>query len=390
MKILVTSCPTYGHFFPLVPLCWALRSAGHEVMAALPGRFTSIAESAGIMSFQVSSDDHFYNRTRTESAHLAPKWGEHTDDTHHGRVVQAVIEHVLDTYVPISYSTADAMVELAEKWQPDLVLQTPWEYSGQLIATMRGIPRVTHGWGVALPPELETAEAQAIAPLLNKWGIRSGVQAAKCHIDICPPSLQYENGPLGAQHMRYVPFNGSAQVEPWLLEKPSRKRVCVSIGSVPIENGHAHLLESVVIALSRMDVEAIVLTGGVQVKLEHLPGNIRLISNNIPLSYVLPSCDFVVHHGGSGSTMTSSTLGLPQLAIPQMCDQFRHAERIAESKVGITLTDKTPHPDDVYDAIQKLLNDPTYRNNAQKMRAENLQQRTPQQFVELLEQLVLA
>ncbi|TAK82450.1 MAG: DUF1205 domain-containing protein, partial [Aquabacterium sp.] len=375
------------HFFPMVPLCWALRSAGHEVMAALPGKFTAVAESAGITSTQISSSDHFYNRDSQANHQTTPQWGANADGSHHGRVTQAVIEHVLDTYMPISYSNAEAMVKLADQWRPDLVLHTPWDYTGPLVATMLGIPRVSHSWGVALPRELEALEAQAIEPLLQKWGIQGGLQEAKHHIDICPPSLQYDEVPTMTRHMQYIPFNGSSPLEPWLLEAPKRKRVCVSIGSVPIENGHAHLLESVIIALSRMDVEGVVLTGGVQVNLEHQPANVKLIKNNIPLSYVLPSCDFVIHHGGSGSTMTSSVLGLPQLAIPQMCDQFRHAERTAEAKVGITLTNKTPHPDEVYQAATQLISDEVYRTNARKMRIENLQQPKPEHFVSLLESL---
>lgn len=36
MRVLVTSCPNYGHLFPMVPLAWALRNAGHDVLAAVP------------------------------------------------------------------------------------------------------------------------------------------------------------------------------------------------------------------------------------------------------------------------------------------------------------------------------------------------------------------
>ena len=36
MRVLITSAPMHGHLFPLVPLAWALRAAGHEVLVASP------------------------------------------------------------------------------------------------------------------------------------------------------------------------------------------------------------------------------------------------------------------------------------------------------------------------------------------------------------------
>lgn len=387
MRILVTACPTYGHFFPLVPLCWALRSSGHEVLAAMPGKFSSIASSAGVMSVRVSDVDHFYGHKDQAVKHEAPKWGSNESGTHKSRVVESVINHVIDTYVPISYSISQSMVSLAEKWKPDLILHTPWEYSGPLAATVLGIPRVSHSWGVALPEELAHAETEALKPLLSEWRV-AGIKDAACHIDICPPSLQYEKVPAITRNMRYISFNGSTPVEPWLLEPAKKTRVCVSIGSVPIENGHSNLLENIISALARMDVEAFVLTGGVKVPLKTIPANVHLIGENIPLNHILPTCDFVIHHGGSGSTMTSSTLGLPQLAIPQMCDQFRHSERVAESMVGIAITTINADPNDIYHSAMELMRDGKYRDNAKKIQAENQRQTHPGEMVPFLRKLV--
>lgn len=388
MRILVTACPTYGHFFPLVPLCWALRSSGHEVLAAMPGKFSAIAGAAGIKSVRVSNEDHFYGHKDEAVKHEGPQWGANESGTHESRVIDSVIHHVVDTYVPISHSTAHSMVGLAEQWQPDLMLHTPWEYAGPLAATLLGIPRVSHSWGVALPEQLARAEAEALKPLLSEWKVSGGIKEAVCHLDICPPSLQYAKVPAITKHMQYISFNGAAPVEPWLLEPARRTRVCVSIGSVPIENGHAHLLENIITALARMDVEAFVLTGGVTVQLDTIPENVHLITENVPLNYLLPTCDFVIHHGGSGSTMTSTTLGLPQLAIPQMCDQFRHSERIADSGVGITLTSVLPDPNDIHRAAMELMRDDNYRATARKMQAENLRQPHPAEMVSFLRKLV--
>ncbi|MFD0346171.1 glycosyltransferase [Kitasatospora aburaviensis] len=48
MRILLTTAPLYGHVLPLVPLSWALRAAGHEVLLAAPGEFAGVAGEAGL------------------------------------------------------------------------------------------------------------------------------------------------------------------------------------------------------------------------------------------------------------------------------------------------------------------------------------------------------
>lgn len=43
MRVLFTTNPLSGHFFPLVPLAWACRLAGHEVLVATAENFVSTA-----------------------------------------------------------------------------------------------------------------------------------------------------------------------------------------------------------------------------------------------------------------------------------------------------------------------------------------------------------
>ncbi|MDW6062592.1 hypothetical protein SAZ11_36845 [Streptomyces sp. FXJ1.4098] len=47
MRVLMMSTPVSSHFAPLVPLAWALRSAGHEVLVAGQPDVMGPARSAG-------------------------------------------------------------------------------------------------------------------------------------------------------------------------------------------------------------------------------------------------------------------------------------------------------------------------------------------------------
>lgn len=390
MRILITSCPTYGHFFPLIPISWALRSNGHELLAAMPGQFAEVANACGIQAVKLNNNNPFYSgRTSEVKTNSYKVWGSGTDGSHASRLTEAVIDHVIDAYVPISGTTVESVMEITKQWQPDLILHTPWEYSSQIAATAFGIPRVTHGWGAGLPADLGKAEEEALKPLLKTYAEADSLTPEALHIDICPPSMQFLSYQKNEMHMRYVPFNGAALSQPWHSQRGIRPRVVVSIGSVPIENGHAVLLEGIVKALSRMDVDAIVLTGGVRVSEQLNASNVRLVTENVPLANLMSACNLVIHHGGSGSTMTSTAYGLPQLAIPQMCDQFRHADRIAAAGCGLQLTNIRPSVEDIYLSIQELIMDERYSKRAQELRRENLSQVSPNQMVPYLEALAL-
>jgi len=45
MRVLFVSLPSIGHLLPLVPLAWAARAAGHEVLVASCGEAEVVAQA---------------------------------------------------------------------------------------------------------------------------------------------------------------------------------------------------------------------------------------------------------------------------------------------------------------------------------------------------------
>jgi UDP:flavonoid glycosyltransferase YjiC (YdhE family) len=108
----------------------------------------------------------------------------------------------------------------------------------------------------------------------------------------------------------------------------------------------------------------------------------------LPLSHALPTCDVIVHHGGSGTTMTSTAFGLPQLALPQMCDQYRHAERLAAAGAGIQLLPGQVDAETVRASVTALLDDGSHRAAARALRAEIRHRPSPDLVADSLHDLV--
>ncbi|GAA3439003.1 nucleotide disphospho-sugar-binding domain-containing protein [Kutzneria kofuensis] len=373
MKVLVTACPTYGHFFPLVPLCWALRNGGHDVLVALPGRFADVAVAAGLPAVRLGPDCPVRDFVPDDHA---------VQDSS----TAALIDHVVAYYLPLAERLAGRTVELAAEWRADVVLHTPWEHAGPLAAAVVGIPTVIQTWGVALPPELPGAAAAALADLHRRWGL-AGVAEPTWTVDVCPPSLQYPDAHSATLPMTYVPYNGSGPVPMWLLERSDRPRICVTLGSIPIPGDHASVLDVVLAGLSDVAADVVLVTGGNLAPLDDLPPHIRAVTG-LPLSHALPTCDAIVHHGGSGTTMTSTAFGLPQLALPQMCDQYRHAERLAAAGAGIQLLPGQVDAETVRASVTALLDDGSHRAAAWALRTEIRRRPSPDLVADSLHDLV--
>ena len=90
----------------------------------------------------------------------------------------------------------------------------------------------------------------------------------------------------------------------------------------------------------------------------------------VPQSVLLPRCDAVVSHGGSGTVIGTLAAGLPSVALPMGADQPLNAARCAALGVGLTLDAVRATPDAVGEAVLAVLTDPGYRKAAEGVRDE--------------------
>ncbi|MER5640622.1 glycosyltransferase [Kitasatospora sp. NPDC002227] len=274
--------------------------------------------------------------------------------------------------MPLGERHTAAMVRIAQAWRPDLLVHTGWEYAGPLAAARLGIPAVLHGWGLAAPAELDAPIARALEPLHRKWGLDAGVPEPWREIDVCPPSLQVRDHDRPLVKFGWAPYNGSGVVPAWLLGAPERRRICVTLGNVPIMGDHATVLASVLAGVRGLDAE-VVIAGSARLAYDGLPEGVRVLSG-LPLSAILPGCDLVVHHGGAGSAFAALALGLPSLALPQMCVQYQHADRIAEVGAGLCLHPEQVTADSLAAALRTLTENTDYRDTARRLRQELAEQ----------------
>jgi MGT family glycosyltransferase len=116
------------------------------------------------------------------------------------------------------------------------------------------------------------------------------------------------------------------------------------------------------------------------------PAHVR-VERYLPQAELLPHCDLVVCHGGSGSVLGALAHGLPMLLLPLGADQPLNAARCAALGVARVLDPLEASPAAVREEAALLLEAPGPRRAAEGLRDEIAALPAPEQAVSLLERL---
>lgn len=383
MRVLCTCVPGYGHLHPMVPISRALVAAGHEVAFATEERFCPRVEQAGFTAFPAGiGPGKVAERTMTlpGAAGLGPE-----DAWRFGAQMFAAVA---------GPAKVPDLVGIIDQWEPDLVIHDVTDFAGPVAAAHAGIPWAAHSLGPLFPMEFSRVGAELVAPLWDEWGATPGPLGgmfASAYLDICPPSLQSadiaEVGPV-VHPLRPVPFDavGGEALPGWVDDLASRPTVYVTLGT--LDNDAPGVIEAAVEGLRDEPINLIVTVGPGRDpgELGPQPPNVH-IERYVPQSLLLPRCDVVVAHGGSGTTLAALAQGLPLLVLPQGANQFWNAERCATLGVGIRLLPEAVSPEAVRNGVHALLEQPGYRLRALGLAAEIATMPGPEAAVVLLEAL---
>jgi UDP:flavonoid glycosyltransferase YjiC (YdhE family) len=410
MRVLFSVSDWSSHYFPMVPLGWALQAAGHELRVACDASQAPAVARAGLtpVPLLAGRDPIFMHRMyNLEQVHLGrwphdrlpphPVTGEPlTDLAEFGDLGTYLARTRAEVAAALQRNMDDA-VGWACDWRPALVVCDLTSLHGLLAAAVADVPCAVHLWGpvgTAEPPEYDLVPDDR-AGTLGRFGVTAAVADLIEHvIDPCPADLA---PPTAAVRLpgRYVPYNGGGPVPAWTarpVRASDRPRVCVVFGDSLREVAGAGSLDlpGLVRSVARLDVEVVVLVNPDDAaKLGDLPDNVR-IPGPVPLHALLPTCAAVIHHGGAGSLMTALAAGVPQLSLPFFPEQRANAARLAATGAGDTLDGRSFDPAGARARLVGLLGDPRYRRRAAALRDQLAGRPSPAQLVERLEELARA
>jgi UDP:flavonoid glycosyltransferase YjiC (YdhE family) len=384
-RILFASRPLSGHFDPLLPLAEAARASGHTVAIASGDPVVGRARDAGFTAFEAGPADTF-------RAEWAPRFPGFTS------LVGDAQRRFFFTEIFANLELAPRAVDLASimsSWQPDLVVHEMAELAAPLVSTSLGIPYVDVGYGSLIPRALLEEAGTAAAVHWRARGLEPHPLAGLLrylYVDPCPPGLQIPQiadvaAVVPVQRMR--PAIGEARVEKrsaLLDDLPHRPAVYVTLGT--IWNTDLDVFRLVIEAL-RDSVNLIVTIGRQNdpALLGPQPRGV-IISNYIPQHELLPWCDAVVAHGGSGTVLGALAHGVPLLVIPQGADQWSNAEQIVTAGAGRRLLRNELSVTAVREGVMALLSEPSYRRAAAIIKDEVRSMPSPMDAVVGLEALL--
>jgi UDP:flavonoid glycosyltransferase YjiC (YdhE family) len=400
MRVLMCTYPGPSHYFPMVPLGWALRAAGHEVVVATQPSFAADVTRSGLSAIAVGPDEDAGEMFRAgfealleHVAELPAVWPDTAEALRESGLLFGALMGVKH-FAEVATLMGPDLIDFGKSWRPALVVYPPTGFAGAVAAQALGVPAVRHLWGPDFFHFLDEIEAEPLVPLAERFGLDRVNVTGDVVIDPAPPKVQCASaaGTATRHLVRCVPYNGTAVVPAWLAAPPERRRVLVTWGTWIRDMRLRHLFRvpDVLEALAATDVEVVLTaTGAERDLLPAVPANVRVV-DPVPLHLVLPGCTAIVHQGGTGTTMTAMAYGVPQLVLPQVPDQIFNAGRMTAGGGGRYLPVRDTNAESIAEAIGGLLADEGGRQAAAALREEIAGQPPVPQVVTELEHLAAA
>jgi MGT family glycosyltransferase len=277
-------------------------------------------------------------------------------------------QRALDTWLSedLVADAVAALLELAaEMGRPDVIVTDPFLTAAALAAEALAVPLAVCGW----PAQRELRE-ELLFPVQKALGDESQARIARLCARFGLAGLNFSTGPTPAitsphLHICYFTpgwyaadadtllpqnlFVGGSPAPPsddppgWLADIPAETPLAlITLGSV--FTGDLGFFAWAAQAVARLRLMPVIALGWnpitPQAKAElkrALPPATRLL-NWVDFNHVLPRCRLIIHHGGMGTTHAAAVHGVPQIVVPHAADQRGQARRVAQARIGLSLT----------------------------------------------------
>jgi UDP:flavonoid glycosyltransferase YjiC (YdhE family) len=270
------------------------------------------------------------------------------------------------------------MLPLCETWHPDVIVCEEMDFGAMIVAERSAIPYAS----VLVIASGALIRREIVVDSLDEVRAEHGLPPdpeltmLSRHLVLSPfpPSFRDPAFPLPTTAHTIRPLvpeaPPDAEVPVWLANLPDAPTVYFTLGTVfNVESGD--LFQRVLQGLRDLSINLIMTVGRDidPLELGAQPDNVH-VERFISQALLLPHCDLVVSHGGSGSVMGALTFGLPMVLIPMGADQPLNGDRCVALGVAKVLDPITVTPEEVRDTVATVLAELSYRQAAQRVKAE--------------------
>jgi UDP:flavonoid glycosyltransferase YjiC (YdhE family) len=383
VRVLFTYAGGSGHADPLVPIADGVRASGHATAFFGRRSAASMLDANGFTLFADADDPAL---TTGDHATITPLLA--LDMEREYRDLRGFADR-------IARARMAGVLEVAAEWQSDVLVCDEGDFGGMMAAERVGLPHAT----VLTLAAGSFVRAETVAEPLDAIRAELGLPldpglampARDLVVSPFPPSFRDPAFPLAENAISIRPGVGPTSrgaMPTWMADLPEGPIVYFTLGTI-FNQESGDLFDRVLSGLRELPATVVVTVGRNidPTRFGPQPDHVH-VERYIPQSALLPHCDLVVNHGGSGSVIGALAHGLPLVVLPMGADQLPNAERCEQLGVGVVLDAVRATPRSVHDAALALLTDNDAREAAARIRDETASLPGPDAVVPLLEKLV--
>lgn len=363
-KIVFFSIPAHGHTNPTIAVVKELTERGHEVWYYSFNIFKEKIEAAGAKF--IGCDEYL--------PEIKPE-----DEKKIGKDFAALIEMVADTTINLDKKVCKEL----QDFNPDCIVSDSLCFWGKLFSKKLGIKYICsttsfafnkytakmmkRGVGEIVRMIMGIPRINRKLQLLRENGYEVNNFISLIENDNNTNTIVYtskEFQPMSETFSDKYAFVGPSVRDVEECTEDERKTVYISLGTVLNKNNEFY--KNCIEALKGLSIDVIMSVGEKTdiSALGKIPDGF-IVKDKVDQIKVLNKSDVFLTHCGMNSVNESLYYGVPMVLFPQHSEQAMVAERTAALRAGLML--RGNKPEHIRKAIEQVLNDNTYKENANKI-----------------------
>ncbi len=419
-KILTLIAPVDGHFNPFIPIIHKFADQGHQIACMTGVNYQKRVEKMGATFYPLPEK---WDPKDQELMNMFPELKKLKGVSQ----IKFYLKHILLEQAP---EVLEVLKKLLISFPADVVMSDSFMIAGGWMSELGGPPNVRLSvLPLALPDKSLPPYGLGMLPTKSSFSklkikllhfffehivfrdvtkytdeIRQKTKLTPYGKNTLKKSFEIPNLILHASIPQFefpvekypenLKFIGSIKTHPvedyekpqwWSMITESNQPV-ILINQGTISNNYRDLILPAIEGLKGEDAQVIT----VPVKegeIEDMPENVHA-EPYIPFGNLLPFVDIMVTNGGFGGTQNALAQGIPVIIAGATEDKMEVAARVEQTGAGINLRKQRPTPEDIKLAVQKVIDDPSYKKKAEQLREIYATFDAPTLAVELIKDLI--
>lgn len=368
----------------------ALREAGHQVLWASGKAVENLINRAKVPFAPMQ-----HTGWRWPPPPSSPQHSEKSVNELNQQRAQRALDQWLDVE-RVALATVD-LLEVAQRFDPDLLVAENFMSAGALVAEMMEVPFAVAGWPAVEISATPATQAvidlgrRRLASLLKRFEIQginwssNGPPALRSpHLHLTYWSPSWYKGVSLLPQTRHVggaaappDRSGANSISQWLLNREEITElpwVFVTLGTSFSDdlNFFVHASRAVeavgalpIVALGRRPPKAFM------DQLNARAARSSILVPTLEFNQILPHVSAAIHHGGAGTTHALVIQAIPQILVPHAADQMHGVRGVTQCGVGVGIRPQNVTVSALAQLLEEMLSESSpFQTNAQKLQAE--------------------